>query len=108
MNDIWALPSGEWVIYSDEENVIRDFMSLADLEIVTAYHGVLKKHRAMQFKFADNDHLLRYVCFVAGFEYSRAARLLRRPGTSYNHSFSGSTYQPPLFVEVYPRRKKKK
>ncbi|MFZ5631268.1 MAG: hypothetical protein ACOY40_00305 [Bacillota bacterium] len=108
MNDIWALPSGEWVVYSDEENIIRDFLSLADLEMVTSYHGIIKKHRAMQFKFPNNEDLLRYICFVAGFDYSQAVRLLRRPGTSYNHRFSGSTHQPPLFVEVSPRRKKKR
>ncbi|MCL6610176.1 MAG: hypothetical protein K6T66_01405 [Peptococcaceae bacterium] len=106
MNDIWALPSGEWVVYSDEEAVIRDFLSLADLEVVTSYHGMFKKHRAVQFKFAGREELLRYVCFMAGFDYGQAVKLLKRPGISYNRLFGDSAHQPPLFIETEPRRKK--
>lgn len=105
MNDIWALPTGEWVVYSDQDEVIRDFISLADLKVVTSYHGLFKKHRAVQFRFANEEDILRYVCFVAGFNYSQVLRLIRRPGTGYNQTFGGAVHQPPLLVEVSPRRK---
>lgn len=108
MNDIWALPSGEWVVYSDVQDVIRDFLSLADLEVVTSYHGMFKKHSAVQFKFPGQEDLLRYVCFKAGFNYVQAVKLLKCPGTAYSQLFGGSIHQPPLFVEVNPRRKKVK
>lgn len=108
MNDIWALPSAEWVVYSDEKGIIKDFQSLADMEVVTSYHGLIRKHSAMQFKFPGQEELLRYVCFICGFNYSRAVRLLKNPGTRYNRAFAGSVHQPPLFVEAEPRRKKKR
>lgn len=108
MNDIWALPSGEWVVYSDEKDIIRDFLSLADMEVVTSYHGIIKKHSAMQFKFQNQKELLRYVCFMTGFSYGLTVRLLKTPGTSYKHAYAGIVYQPSLLVEVEPRRKKKR
>ncbi|MFZ5652301.1 MAG: hypothetical protein ACOY4I_15825 [Bacillota bacterium] len=108
MNDLWALPSGEWVVYSDEEDVIKDLKTLADLEIITLYHGMLSRHRAVQFRFPDNDVLLRYVCFVSGFNYSRAVRLQKRPGVGYRNLFGRDAHQPPLFVEVSPPRRKGK
>lgn len=108
MNDIWALPSGEWVLYSDEKSIIRDFLSLADMEVVTSYHGMIRKHSAMQFKFPNQEDILRYVCFMSGFNYSLVVRLQKNPGTSYKHAFAGREHQPPLLVEVEPRRKKKR
>lgn len=96
------------MVYSDVQDVIRDFLSLADLEVVTSYHGMFKKHSAVQFKFPGQEDLLRYVCFKAGFNYVQAVKLLKCPGTAYSQLFGGSIHQPPLFVEVNPRRKKVK
>lgn len=107
MNDLWALPSGEWVVYSDEEAVIKDFKTLADLEIITSYHGMLSRRRALQFKFPNREDLLRYICFVSGFSYSRALRLQKHPGSGYHSLFGKDAHQPPLFVEVTPPRRKK-
>ncbi|MFZ5646602.1 MAG: hypothetical protein ACOY30_03170 [Bacillota bacterium] len=106
MNDLWALPSGDWVVYSDEEGVIKDFKTLADLEVITSYHGMLTRHRAMQFKFPGNDDLLRYICFMTGINYNRAVKLQKRPGTSYQNLFGKEVHQQPLFVDVSPPRRK--
>lgn len=109
MNDIWALPSGEWIVYSDEAAIIRDLQTLAELEVVTSYHGIFKKHRAVQFRFQGGEDLLKYVCFVSGFNHSQVLRLLKHPGTRYNDMFVGSVHQYSLFNEAAePRRKKKK
>ncbi len=106
MNDIWILPSGEWVVYSDEADIIKDFTSLADLEMVTTYHGIFKKHQAAQFKFIDNSELLKYVCYKAGFAYQQVMTMKKAPGTRYSHQFNLHTEQPCLLVEVEPVRKK--
>lgn len=108
MNDIWVLPSGEWIVYSDEEHIIRDFKSLSGLQVVTSYHGVIKRHRAVQYRFVHNEELLRYVCCKAGFDYGQVVKLLKRPGDSYNLVYSGRTHQPNLLVEVEPPRRKKR
>ncbi|MFZ5595974.1 MAG: hypothetical protein ACOY31_03045 [Bacillota bacterium] len=107
MNDIWTLPSGEWIVYSDEEKIIKDFKSLADLVVVTSYHGIIKRHRAVQFKFPDREDILRYVCHMAGFEYRRVVSLLKHPGISYSRLFGEVVYQPPLFAASDPGRKGK-
>ena len=106
MNDIWVLPSGEWIVYSDEEDVIKDFSSLTDLQIVTSYHGLFKKHRAMQFRFINQPDLLHYICFKAGFNYNKTIKLTRTPGSRYNSVYSNSVTQPPLLIEFIPNRKK--
>lgn len=108
MNDIWALPSGEWIIYSDENGVIRDFMTLADLEVVTSYHGIMSRHRAVQFKFRGGEDLLRYVCVMSGLDYVSVGKLAKTPGVRYNDVFGDSIHQTPLFVATSPRRKKKR
>lgn len=107
MNDLWALPSGEWVIYSDEEDIIKDLKTLSDLEVVTSYHGMLKRYRAFQFKFPNKDDLLKYICFISGFNHSWAVKLKKRPGTGYNALFGKITHQPPLFMDINPPRRKK-
>jgi len=105
MNDIWALPTGEWVVYSDEENIIKEYLTLADLKVITSYHGLFKKRRAVQFKFPNREDILRYICFVSGFNYGQAVKLLKRPGSNYNDLFGQSAHQPPLFIDMHPRRK---
>ncbi|MFZ5644617.1 MAG: hypothetical protein ACOY46_13590 [Bacillota bacterium] len=106
MNDIWALPSGEWVIYTDEDDIIKDLLTLSDLKVVTSYHGIIKKHRAMQFKFPNREDLLMYICHAARFNYSKVLKIYKHPGTGYNDFFPDAVQQPTLFVEVNPRRKK--
>ncbi|NTW05193.1 MAG: hypothetical protein HGA27_03630 [Peptococcaceae bacterium] len=108
MNDIWILPSGKWIVYSDEEDVIKDFKSLKELEIITSYHGVFKKHRAFQFSFGNNNELLRYICYKARFNYQDALKMKSSPGISYNSKFEIETQQPSLLVEVEPIRRKKR
>lgn len=108
MNDIWVLPSGEWIVYSDDEQVIKDFKSLAGLQVIASYHGVIKRRRAVQFRFAYNEDLLRYICYKAGFDYSQVIKLSKRPGDSYNLVYSGRSHQPNLLVDVDPPRKKKR
>ena len=106
LNDIWALPSGEWVVYTDEKDVIKDFRTLTDLQVVTSYHGLLKKHMAMQYKFPNREDILRYICSRARFNYSHMLRLGKHPGTGYNDFFGEAAHQPPLFNEETPRRKR--
>lgn len=106
MNDIWILPSGEWIIYSDEQDIIKDFKSLANLEVVTTYHGLFTRHRASQFKFIDQDNLLRYICFKARFDYERVLSMQKCPGVGYNQKFGREIQQPSLLVEVEPKRVK--
>ena len=105
MNDIWALPTGEWVVYSDEKNIIKEYLTLSDLKVITSYHGLFKKRRAVQFKFPNREDILRYICFVSGFNYGQAVKLLKRPGSNYNDLFGQSAHQPPLFTDITPRRK---
>lgn len=106
MNDIWALPTGEWVVYTDEDDLIKDFLTLTDLKVVTSYHGLLRKYRAMQFKFPNREDLLKYICCRSRFNYSHVIKLYRRPGNGYNYFFPEAVHQPSLFVDEGPRRKK--
>jgi hypothetical protein len=106
LNDIWALPTGEWVVYTDEDDVIKDYLTLADLKVVTSYHGMLKKYRALQFKFPNREDLLKYICCRSRFNYSHVKRLFHRPGNGYNDFFPEAVHQPSLFVEEKPRRKR--
>ncbi len=106
MNDIWVLPSGEWVVYTDEKDIIQDFKSLAGLEVVTTYHGLFRRHSAAQFKFINKDNLLRYICFKARFDYKRVLSMRKYPGVGYNKRFGTEIQQPSLLVEVEPQRGK--
>jgi len=106
LNDIWALPTGEWVVYTDDRELIRDFQSLADLELVASYHGMFHRHRAVQFRFPQLEDVLQYVCYKAGFSLSRTLKLNKQPGASYKQLFGDVMHQPPLFIEAEPRRKK--
>ena len=108
MNDLWKLPGDQWVVYTSNVELLKEFSSMRTLKLMATYSGVIKRHRAKQFIFPHNEELLKYICELTGINYDNVFLLRKKPGVSYRQLFPEELYQPHLFVVKNYESKKNK
>lgn len=114
MNDIWYAGSEQWVVYSRDRDLIKDFATISEMQTVAKYFGSGRLPEAVQFIFSQGEDLrpgqclLYYICARAHFNFAQVLALTSMPpGTSYRSAYPDDNYQPEMFVEYIPERIKK-